>query len=169
MLIALLSDTHDDIPATQTALTLLAPHHPAAYLHAGDLVDPQMLDLFAHLAPAPFHFVFGNNEFDRPALQQRARELHLHCHGDLAQLSLHGKSIALTHGHLPNTLHQLLFSKNFDYIIHGHTHTRRDERHHTTRIINPGALHRARPRSLALLNLATDELQFLDLPSPRPR
>ena len=39
MLLALLSDTHDNIPSIQAALTLLQPHHPVAYLHAGDLVD----------------------------------------------------------------------------------------------------------------------------------
>ena len=43
MLLALLSDTHDNVPATLAALRLLAPHKPDLYLHAGDLVSPEML------------------------------------------------------------------------------------------------------------------------------
>ena len=163
MLIALLSDTHDNAAATRAALALLAPHQPAAYIHAGDLVEPDMLDLFADLPPESFHFVFGNNEFDHPALIARAAELQLHCHGRFADLTLAGKRIAVTHGHDPKVLEQSLFSHQYDYLIHGHTHVRRDERRGRTRIINPGALHRTRAKSVVLLDLATDTLRFLEI------
>ncbi|RLS46748.1 MAG: metallophosphoesterase, partial [Planctomycetota bacterium] len=48
-----------------------------------------------------------------------------------------------------------------DYLLHGHTHVCRDERHGATRIINPGALHRASEFTVALLDTDSDELQFL--------
>ena len=38
---------------------------------------------------------------------------------------------------------------------------RRDERFGKTRIINPGALHRASEKTVALLDLATDQLEFI--------
>jgi putative phosphoesterase len=168
MLLALLSDTHDNPVTTMAALELLKPHGPDAYLHAGDLVAPEMLDLFKGL---PFHFVFGNNEYDLPALRSRAKALDLHCHNYFADLSFSGKRIALLHGHDHPLMARLLKpppetlpnARPFDYIIHGHTHVRRDDRQGHSRIINPGALQRARSKSLALLDLATDSLTFLEI------
>ncbi len=161
MLLALLSDTHDNAANTQAAITLLKSYHPAAWLHAGDLVAAEMLDHFAGLDP--FHFVFGNNEYDHATIRSRALALNLHCHGDFADLSLAGKRIALLHGHDGTLLHKLAHAGTHDYIIHGHTHVRRDARHGKTRIINPGALHRAKVKSAALLDLAADELRFVEL------
>jgi len=163
MLLALLSDTHDNVRATQTALALLQPHHPAAYLHAGDLVDPDMLAHFAGLAP--FHFVFGNNEYDHAALRAVASSLNLHCHGELADLTFAGKRLAMLHGDDDALFSKLVRSGDYAYVIHGHTHARHDIRIGNTRIISPGALHRATPRSVALLDVATDKLRFFHLPS----
>jgi putative phosphoesterase len=164
MLLALLSDSHDNESTTRAALALLAPHKPDAYLHAGDLVSPHMLDLFTGL---PFHFVFGNNEFDHASLRSRARALNLHCHDFFADLTLAGKRIALLHGHDGKLMHSLLRSATYDFLIHGHTHVHRHEKvqsnGRTIHIINPGALHRAKPKSVCLLNLATSTLLSLHL------
>jgi uncharacterized protein len=162
MLLALLSDTHDDARSTRAALKLLEPHKPAAYLHAGDLVDSGMLGLFAGLGA--FHFVFGNNEYDHAGIRSMAVALDLHCHGPMGDLVFGGKRVALVHGHEGTLLQKLVRGGQYAYIIHGHTHMRQDTRLGPTRIINPGALHRARPRSVALLNVATDELRFLEVP-----
>lgn len=177
MLLALLSDTHDDVPNTKAALALLAPHRPAAYLHAGDLVAPEMLDLFAGL---PFYFVFGNNEFDLPALRSRAHALNLTCLESFGDLAITNNAlapftpksppdaprIALLHGHEHSRLDRALRSGHYRYLIHGHTHIPRDETFSSTRIINPGALQRTRTKSVALLNTDTDELRFLPVAVP---
>ncbi len=163
MLLALLADTHDNAHSTRAALELLAPHHPAAYLHAGDLVDAQMLTWFAGLGA--FHFVFGNNEFDHAAIRAAALAYDLHCYGTVADLTFAGQRVALLHGHDWDLLHKLALSGEYAYVVHGHTHVRRDERVGKTRIINPGALHRAKTRSVALLDVATDELRFLEVPA----
>jgi putative phosphoesterase len=161
MLLALISDTHDNVPATRAAIAALSAHAPDVYLHAGDLCAPLMLE---HFATLPLHFVFGNNEWDHAELRSRAKTLNLHCHANLADLEFAGKRVALLHGHEQPLLHSLIHAGNHHYIIHGHTHVRRDERIHTTRIINPGAVHRAKPRSAALLNVMTDALTFVDVP-----
>lgn len=165
MLLALLSDSHDHAAAIKTALALLAPHKPDAYLHAGDLVSPDMLFHFAGIGP--FHFVFGNNEFDHAALRSQAVALNLFCHGHFADLSFAGKRLALLHGHDAALFHRLAASGQYHYIIHGHSHLCRDTRlpaPSPTRIINPGALFRAKTKSVALLDVASDSLRFLELP-----
>jgi putative phosphoesterase len=161
MLLALISDTHDNAANTQAAVELLKAHKPAAWLHAGDLVAPDMLSHFAGLNP--FHFVFGNNEYDHAAIRSHALALNLHCHGNFADLTLDGKRVGLLHGHDGTLFHELTRSGDYDYLIHGHTHLRHDSRVGKTRIINPGALHRARTKSAALLDLAKDDLRFLEV------
>jgi putative phosphoesterase len=163
MLIALLADTHDNARTTRAAVELLRSHQPAAWLHAGDLVHADMFEHFAGLPAGSFHYVFGNNEVDLAELFERAAALHLTCHGRFADLTLAGKRLALTHGHEHSLLDRLIFSRQYDYIIHGHTHTRRDERINGTRIINPGAVHRTKRPTVALLDLAADSLEFLDV------
>lgn len=162
MLLAILSDTHDNAVNTLAALALLKSHQPAAWLHAGDLVAPTMLEHFAGLEP--FHFVFGNNEYDHAALRSKAAALNLQCHGEFADLRLGGKRVGLLHGHDSRLFSRLAGSGEYDYLIHGHTHVREDARLGKTRIINPGALHRARVKSVALLDVAKDELRFVELP-----
>jgi putative phosphoesterase len=160
MLLALLSDTHDNEAMTRAALALLKPYKPEAYLHAGDLVSPSMLGLFAGL---PFHFVYGNNEWDLTTLKSRARAEGMHCHEMAADLVFAGKRIAIVHGHEQGRLERLCHSGDYAYVIHGHTHVRKDVRVGTTRVINPGAVHRARVKSVALLDVAHDELRYLEL------
>jgi predicted phosphodiesterase len=130
-----------------------------------------MLELFIGL---PLHFVFGNNEYDLAALRSKARATSVRCHEQVGELEFGGKRVALLHGHEHGTLQRLVRAGQHDYIIHGHTHVRRDERVKTaggsTRLVNPGALHRARVKSVALLDVATDRLEFLELPEGgRPR
>ena len=161
MLLALLSDTHDSARTTQAALALLASHNPDAYLHAGDLVDPNMLAHFAGIGP--FHFIFGNNEYDHAGIRTMALSLGLHCHEHFADLTFEGRRIAMLHGHDERLFIQTLQSGLYDYLIHGHTHVRKDIRMGKTRIINPGALYRARMKTVALLDLGKDELKFLEV------
>jgi predicted phosphodiesterase len=49
--------------------------------------------------------------------------------------------------------------------VHGHTHERRDERRGGTRIVNPGALHRAPAFTVAVLVPSEDRLDFLEVPA----
>jgi uncharacterized protein len=163
MLLALLSDTHDNVANTQAGLALLAPHKPAAYLHAGDLVSASMLELFAGL---PFYFVFGNNEYDHAGLRSRAAALGVRCLGDGGELSFPPAAVCLVHGHDFGQLDRAIRSGKYRYVIHGHTHVRRDERIGETRVINPGALHRAKAKTVALLDVASDSLTFLNLNAP---
>ncbi len=165
MIVALLSDTHDNAATTVAALALFAEHRPGIYLHAGDLVSPEML---THFSGLPFHFVFGNNEYDHATLRSRAKSLDIECHGNVAEFEFDGKRLVMVHGHEQSLMHKLIERGNYDYLIHGHTHTRRDERIGKTRIINPGALQRARTKSVALLDTATDALTFIAVVSANP-
>ena len=58
---------------------------------------------------------------------------------------------------------RVLAEQKHDYLLQGHTHVRQDVRVGRTRVINPGALHRANPKTVALLNTSNDFVEFLEI------
>jgi predicted phosphodiesterase len=50
-----------------------------------------------------------------------------------------------------------------DYVFHGHTHVAEERKSGRTRVINPGALHRARPKTFAILDLASGALESVEV------
>jgi predicted phosphodiesterase len=60
-------------------------------------------------------------------------------------------------------------AEDVDYLLHGHTHELRDERVGATRIINPGALHRAPRYTAAILDPKADDLTIIEIPKMEPQ
>jgi len=158
MLVGILSDTHDRPDAMSAAVELLRRHGAEFFIHCGDVGSERILDFLAGL---PAAFVWGNNDWDRVGLERYARKLGIACCGYLGELELAGKSFAILHGDDTRLKGRLLSEQKHVYLLQGHTHVRQDERIGKTRVINPGALHRAREKTVALLDTATDRLVFL--------
>jgi len=161
MLIGILSDTHDRLDRTRIAVDMLRAEGAEALCHCGDLTDTPIVEACGVLRA---YFVFGNNDADNvPALRTAIRETHGACLELAGEVTLAGKRIALTHGHMHTDVRRLLAARP-DYLFSGHSHIAADEHTGPTRRINPGALHRAAEYTVALLNLETDELSFLTVP-----
>jgi len=160
MLIGILSDTHDRVDAMAAAMKLLRESGAQFFIHCGDVGSERVLD---HLAGLPCAFVFGNTDWDRAALARYAQTIGVACHGSFADLELGGRRIAVVHGDDFRLKQRLLAEQRHDYLLQGHTHVRADERIGRTRLINPGALHRAREKTVALLDTDGDVLRFLSL------
>lgn len=156
MRIGLLSDSHGQALRTRDAIGMLVDRGAEMLLHMGDIETEAVIDALAGLDA---RLVFGNNDDER-SLGAYASSLGLRVLHPLGRVEADGRTIAFTHGHLGRLLRD---SGGVDYFIHGHTHHKRDERRGATRWINPGALHRACPYSVALLDTARDELEFIDL------
>jgi putative phosphoesterase len=165
MLLGILSDTHDRVARTAAALTMLRDAGAEAIVHCGDFTSPQIVELLAELlAGSPSYVVFGNNDSGRlRELEQAAANVGAMSLGPGDIVTLAGRTIAITHGHLAAETRRLLALEP-DYLLTGHSHRRHDLREGRTRRINPGALHRTRTFTVALLNLASDEIRFLLVP-----
>ncbi len=164
-LIGLLSDTHGYARTTATAVRLLRERGAERLIHLGDVGSEEVLD---ELVGIESHVVFGNCDHDPAGLGRYAEHLGIHVHHPLGTLSIADRQIAFTHGHMQHLL-EFAIRQGADYILHGHTHLRRDERigiergQRGHRIINPGALHRAEVLSVALLDPGRDTLEFIEL------
>jgi predicted phosphodiesterase len=77
-------------------------------------------------------------------------------------ISLGDRRIAVTHGDSNHELRRLVALAP-DYLLSGHSHRLTDIRAGGIRYINPGALHRATDWTVALLDLARDQLQVLPI------
>jgi hypothetical protein len=161
MLLGILSDTHDRLEAASAALALLKSKGAEFFIHCGDVGGQQIIDLFAGL---PCALVWGNNDYDRAELAQYAQNLGISIHPSLAGLTFANKKIAVTHGDDFPLMRRIESGQQYDYLFHGHTHVPRDQRVGRLRIINPGALHRAAKKTIALLDPAADTLEFLTVP-----
>lgn len=162
MRIGILSDTHNQRDRTQRALKLLTSHGASTLIHCGDFVKASMLELLAGL---PCYFVFGNNDADSMAdLRSVAKTVGAVCLDWGGVVTLDGKRLAITHGHLKSEMRSLL-AQHPDYLLSGHSHRMSDQVSGPTRHINPGAMHRARQFTVGLLDLPTDELRFLEVPA----
>jgi len=161
MKIGILSDTHDQLARCEQAVALLQAAGAEALVHCGDLTEADILSACAVL---PCYFVFGNNDYHSVAPLREMAEVTGATALELGGIiHLADKSIAVTHGHLRVEERRLL-AQNPDYLLRGHTHIVEDRREGVTRFINPGALHRARQFTVALLDLASDQLTMIPIP-----
>jgi putative phosphoesterase len=159
MRIGILSDTHDQVTRTSLAVKKLAAAGAKALVHCGDLTIPEVV---YECAALPTHFVFGNNDFDEDGLRRAMETIGAVCLGISGTLDLGGRRIAVTHGDSERELKRLAASQP-DYLFFGHSHKPADELIGRTRWVNPGALYRAAVYTVALLDLARNDLRLLTI------
>ncbi|HYT88329.1 MAG TPA: YfcE family phosphodiesterase [Gemmataceae bacterium] len=155
MRIAIVSDTHSRYATVEAALQLIEAKKVELILHCGDIEDAETVWLF----PGNTHFVFGNCDTERASLRQAIYGIGATLHEPFGQLELDGVNLAFVHGDDHELLNELAHSAKYDYVCHGHTHVAAEHRTGPTRVINPGALHRARPKSFAILDIPSGAIE----------
>ncbi len=159
MHIAILSDTHGRLAPVERALAILKDRDIAHVLHCGDVDDAALVP---HL-PRGTHFVWGNCDADRGGIEHAVSAIDGTHHGPWGHLEVAGKSIAFVHGDDRRLLHDLETANAHDYLFYGHTHIAREHRVGRTRVINPGAMHRATPKTFVILNVETGEIESFEV------
>ena len=158
MLLGVISDTHGCLDTTRSALKLLQSHHAEYFIHCGDVGGEPVLNLFTGLRTT---FVCGNCDHDPYALQRHATILGIHCAGAMGRLTLDDKLITVLHGDDHRQMQRILDEQDCDLLFFGHTHVKTCIDIARIRAINPGAIHRATTKTVALVNTATRDVQFL--------
>jgi putative phosphoesterase len=158
MRIGIVSDTHGRLRTVEGVQRLLRAEGVECVLHCGDIDDADTVRLFRDL---PAHFVFGNCDDDRTGLRQAMDEIGASLHESFGSLELGGRKIAWTHGDDWRRLQVLEHSGAFDFLFYGHTHQAEEHRTGPTRVINPGALQRARVKTFVVLDLGSGELKSI--------
>jgi hypothetical protein len=163
MRIGLISDTHDDTKNLKAALRRLQREGLQHLIHCGDMTSSGTAEL---LEGWPVIYVEGNMDREAGLVRQTLLQLGPENFVGVSFEGTIGPSrVAVTHGHLEDEVKRLLGADEFDYLLVGHTHRRRDERIGRTRVINPGALGglQFESRSFGWLDLETGELTIIKL------
>ncbi|MBU1146710.1 metallophosphatase family protein [Patescibacteria group bacterium] len=139
MRLAIISDSHDNVPNLEKFLDWIAKEKINFIIHCGDLAAPAMLT--KGLAPkfsGEIHMVHGNVG-DPELLERVAKDLpSVTVHGMVGEIEVDGKKIAFTH--FPEKALELAKKGTFDLVFYGHTHKPWEEVVGKTRLINPGTL-----------------------------
>jgi putative phosphoesterase len=158
MHIAIVSDTHGRRLTVTQVLAELRERAVTTILHCGDIDDAETIGLFRGFTT---HFVFGNCDTGRSALRAAITEIGATLHEPFGHLELEGVKLAFLHGDDQQLLRDVERADHFDFLFYGHTHQAEEHRCGSTRVINPGALHRARPKSFGILDLASRVMQSM--------
>ena len=157
MRIAVVSDTHGRVENARRAFRLLEGFAPQALLHCGDIGSTGVVAEF----PWPSHYVFGNVDYDERVLRTAIESAGHVCHGRFGELELAGVKICLLHGDDFRRLQDAISGGKYALVCHGHTHVALNQIVGSTRVLNPGALHRANPHSIAIVALPELKVEIL--------
>ncbi len=153
MIVAIISDSHDNVPAIERFIKEIEKYNVSALIHAGDIIAPFSLKLFGRINLEKY-FVFGNNDGERKVLKEVAENQGIKLE-DVLELELNKKKIIVYHGTINCFLESLVKSNLYDVVIYGHTHKREVRKEGKTLIINPGELcgYLTGKKTFALLDL----------------
>ncbi len=166
MIIGLMADSHDRVPAIRELLERMVERGVGMVLHAGDYCSPFSLAPFLELS-IPFAGVFGRNDGDREGLRAfAAKAVGIELYESPHSIEVGGRRILLVHD-LGEVAERSLESHEF--IVHGFTHTQEIRELDTGPIIvNPGEAcgWLFGTPAAAVLDLETKTIDFISLTEP---
>jgi putative phosphoesterase len=160
MRIGVISDSHGHVANTRAAVQLLGTLDVEQVLHCGDI---DMDDIPGLIAPWPAHFVFGNCDRRVGELRQAILAAGHTCHERFGKIELAGRKIALLHSDDLRQFQTVQTNGEYDLVCYGHTHEAEYHRVERTLVLNPGALYRATPHTLAVVDLQTMQATILPI------
>lgn len=163
MRLGIISDTHGHVDYTTAAIQVLQREQVDVVIHCGDIGTPQIPGLFAGW---PTHFVFGNVDHDQADLRMAIHEAGLVCHDRQGEVELGGRHIAFLHGDDSGLLMSLINSQAYDLVCYGHTHEQDVHHDGRTIVLNPGAVYRASPHTIATVELDTLQVSHVVVEQP---
>lgn len=159
-----MSDTHGQAQTAVRAVNVLLRQRIDSLLHMGDVGSTNVIDALAVVNPSTgkpldAHLVFGNTDFDYASLGDYATGLGIRNHHPVGSVETPRGKLVFAHGDDETAIIDALAAKAA-YFCHGHTHVYAQRRVDQTLIINPGALFRANPYTVAVLDTEKETVEF---------
>lgn len=165
MLIAILSDIHDNTRNLRAALQRAQEAGCTQLLFLGDMAGVSTFRLLRELWAQGMQLVPGNNDYPRADFYAFAQQAgpQVILHGETAQPALGGRRIYMTHEPSNGVLYAAECGE-FDLVLFGHTHRSGQQRHGHTIVANPGELQgRYGEPSFAIYDTAAHRLEHVYL------
>jgi putative phosphoesterase len=134
MRFAVISDTHDNVPAIRELVENLKGEKVEFVVHAGDVISPFAMKELAKLS-VKVYLAFGNNDGDRAKLMEIAMK-NGWVAGDIVTFPCEGGGVVY-HG-TDARICEVLRNANYAFIVFGHTHEPKKEVESDRIVLNPG-------------------------------
>lgn len=170
MNIAIISDTHDNVPNLEKALKWMNKNNIEQIIHCGDLCAPSMIkEVIAPNFKGKVHLIFGNVEDRELTPKVAAQFKNIKHYGDQGELKVDNTRVAFVH--FPEEAKKLAASGKYDFVFYGHTHkpwldsvktsSSKEEGIGNCRVVNPGTLAGMfQKATFAVLDTKTRELEL---------
>lgn len=166
MKIGVISDTHDNVAATEAAMDAFEDESVEVVIHCGDVIAPPLVP-FLDRPGIEVHAVRGNNDGEREGLVNAFDALDGGTlHGRFAELDFDGRRFAVLHGEEKPVIDALAASDEYDYVLYGHWHVREERAVGDTVVVNPGAHFPTVPeesRTVAIVETDSDTVEFREI------
>ena len=160
MKIGIIADTHDFLPNIEKAVSFFNSQKVQQVVHAGDIISPFTAKTFGKLK-CPMKAVFGNNDGDKSFLVKSFDGIAEFFERYLT-LELQDRRILVFHH--PDFIESISRSRDYDVVIHGHTHKMRVDNREAL-LINPGECcgYLTNRASIVVLDLTTLNVEVTEL------
>ena len=151
-----MSDTHGNYHAARKAIEIFEDEKAGHIIHCGDVGGEEV---FNELVGHPITFVWGNTDSAGDGLLAYLRAMGFQLpNGVPAKVELDGRKFAVFHGHEPQF--RSCKALDVDYVLYGHTHEADIEVLDGKCFVNPGALFRANPKTVATIDTQSSHIEF---------
>lgn len=141
MRLAIISDTHDQLPNFRKAIDWIEKDKIKTIIHCGDIFTPGFLKEAIDNFSGKVHLVFGNTDEECYFTDKIDRENQFSnavFYGEKGEIKIGGKNIAFVH--FPEFARGLAATGKYDLVFYGHTHKPWEEKIAGCRLVNPGNL-----------------------------
>ena len=160
MRIAIISDSHDNIPNIEKALAYVKTQGITFMIHCGDICGGEVAKFFAQNFDGEIHAITGNVTASPENIREKTAGLNFILHNETGEIEVDGKKIAFNH--YPDQAKKLAQSGKYDLVLYGHTHTPWEEMVGKTKLLNPGTLAGLfQKATFAIYDTTTDKAQLI--------
>lgn len=138
MLIAIMSDTHDNQPRLEQFIAWAKMNNIEAIIHCGDICQRETLEYLALQLIVPIHIAYGNGDEPDDFTSLTHTYSHLQLHGQVGRVTIADQVFIFNH--YPERARELARDEQPAFSLYGHTHKPWEEMVGQTRVINPGTL-----------------------------
>ena len=160
MKIAIISDTHDNIPNIDKMLEYCRINKIETILHCGDICARSVLIYMAKNFNGKIYWIYGNVHGVRENMMKADNKFNnLNSLEEEGEVEIDGKKIYLIH--YPDQAKELAATGKYDLVFYGHNHKPWEETIGKTKLINPGTLAGLfQKATFAVYDTKTDKLEL---------
>lgn len=141
-LIAIISDSHDNLATAKKAISWINRKKIKIMIHCGDVSSPAMLKEMSKQFEGKIHLILGNigpiGSDKDPFRIKKFGIKNVKFYGETGELKIGNKKLAFVHE--PTEAKTLALTGKYDLVFYGHTHQPWEEKTRRCRLVNPGTL-----------------------------